>query len=229
LCADKLDSHLEKNHIIDEMSWAKRFVETLEAASLIIVDKPCERATTLCKALNPNAELQSLGSMRPLAQRPKPLQTAWSALLNEEKLPGLPGVERFLFSARRPFDRERLSAWLREPLAGLVRVRGFFWVADCPQVVAQLSIAGSHRSWEPVGTWWIGIRRSHWPEDPAQLARIQAQWHPDFGDRLQALGCIGIDCDTTLLRESLESCLLSQAELGAHWRNIAMVPNPFPG
>jgi len=211
------------------MNWAERYIESIEAASLIIVNEPCERTASLCTGLSPNVDLCSLDSLRPLPNRFERPQTAWQALINEEKLPSAPSVQRFLFSARRPFDKQRLSRWLRQPLEGLIRVRGFFWVADSPHVIAQLSVAGSYRSWTPVGTWWIGMRRSHWPEDPLRLARIQGQWHPDFGDRIQALGCIGINCDAAEIRENLEACLLQENELGAEWKNVAMVPNPFPG
>ena len=227
LCTENVVSQLEKNHLIDETSWAARFVESLETASQIIMDQPCEQAAKLCQALNHKAELQSFNSIRPIQGPLTDVHGAWAALVNEEKLPPISGVQRFLFSTRRPFDRQRLAAWLREPLTGLIRARGFFWVADAPSIVAELCVAGSHRSWEPVGTWWIGMRRSHWPKDPAQIARIQEQWHPDFGDRLQAIGCIGLNCDPVLLKSGLESCLLSIDDLGTQWANVAMVPAPF--
>lgn len=228
LRSENLTSHLETSQKVDETSWAKRFVETIETATTVILDETSPEAATLCLALNPRVALQLLAEVRAPLKAQVQTPSAWTVLINEEPLPSQPGVQRFYFSARRPFDKARLSAWLQRPLSGLIRVGGFFWVADSPDIVARLSVAGSHRSWEPAGTWWIGMRRSHWPTNPEKLARIQSQWHPDFGDRLQALGCVGLDCDPAQLREGLKSCLLQDNELDPSWRNAAMLPNPFP-
>jgi hypothetical protein len=228
LRAERLEMHLRTSERVDDTSWAERVVETIETATTIILNTKSPEAVTLCRALNPRGTFQLLESVR-APKRPQVQQpSAWTALINEAPPKPQPGVQFFTFTARRPFDKDRLSAWLREPLDGLVRVGGFLWVADFPHIVARLSIAGAHRSWEPAGTWWIGIKRSHWPTDPKKLARIQAQWHPDFGDRLQALGCVGIGCDPVQVQESLTACLLRDEELDGSWKNAAMVPNPFP-
>ena len=64
--------------------------------------------------------------------------------------------------------------------------------------------------------------------DRYERAEIEARWHPQWGDRIQELVFIGIDMDEVQIYDSLQQCLLTDAEMRlgpAQWRNFA---DPFP-
>jgi len=144
------------------------------------------------------------------------------------------GIGHFVYRARRPFHPERLWALLHQEWQGILRTKGFFWLATRNDVGGTLSQAGGACRHGPAGTWWAAQDRSEWPEgDDELLAEIAADWYGDpndfsVGDRRQELVLIGIQIDAALWRAKLDDCLLTDAEyaLGeAGWRAFA---DPFP-
>lgn len=53
------------------------------------------------------------------------------------------GIRSFVYRARRPFDPMRLQAFINRPWPGVVRAKGFFWLATRPRFVGELSMAGA--------------------------------------------------------------------------------------
>lgn len=111
-------------------------------------------------------------------------QATWERVLRGED-----AVSAALLHTSLPLDPSKLQDALGA-YEGL-RVAGFGWSTEHPDAVLHLSWTQQGWSLSRAGTWWIGTRRSHWPTDPAHLERIQAQWHPDFGDRITQLVAIG--------------------------------------
>ena len=64
------------------------------------------------------------------------------------------------------------------------------------------------------------------PNSPQFQQYLNAIWHPQFGDRHQALSIVGVEIDESTLRAQLEACLLTEAELSneAQWRTLS---DPF--
>lgn len=143
------------------------------------------------------------------------------------------GIGNFVYRARRPFHPERLWALLHEEWKGVLRTKGFFWLATRNDVVGSLSQAGGACRHGPAGMWWAAQDRSTWPDDEALEAEIAADWYGDasdmsIGDRRQELVMIGVDLDTQAWRAKLDACLLTDAEYAAGpaaWRQL---PDPFP-
>ena len=52
-----------------------------------------------------------------------------------------------------------------------------------------------------------------WPQDKEALALIRAAWDPKVGDARQELVLIGMGMDEPALRDQLDACLLSDAEM----------------
>ncbi|WP_026120942.1 zinc metallochaperone GTPase ZigA [Paraburkholderia kururiensis] len=143
------------------------------------------------------------------------------------------GIGNFVYRARRPFHPERLWALLHEEWKGVLRTKGFFWLATRNDVVGSLSQAGGACRHGPAGMWWAAQDRSTWPDDETLEAEIAADWYGDasdmsIGDRRQELVMIGVDLDTQAWRAKLDACLLTDAEYAAGpaaWRQL---PDPFP-
>ena len=104
----------------------------------------------------------------------------------------------------------------------------FFPDSSRPEILASWSQAGSTCSFEPLAYFYAALPQEEWPEDEAERAEIRRDWDPQLGDRRQELVLIGIDMDIPALRQRLERCLLSDAEMAAGEAGWRVLPDPFP-
>jgi G3E family GTPase len=118
------------------------------------------------------------------------------------------GITSFVWEARRPMVRETFFALLEGGLpAGLLRAKGFFWLAEQPTDIGFLSLAGGCVRHEFVGTWVAALRDSGVIKEAEISAATQAKWSEPYGDRRQELVFIGTGLDAGELRGRLEACL----------------------
>ncbi|MGW5571947.1 GTP-binding protein [Nocardia thailandica] len=114
------------------------------------------------------------------------------------------GIGSTTYRADRPFHPLRLEAALAT-LRGIVRSKGFCWIASRPDLAVIWSQAGPNLTFEP-GAWWSAL------ELP----------------RGQEIVLIGIGIDAAAIRAALDAALLTEAEYAAgqaSWRDL---PDPFP-
>jgi G3E family GTPase len=140
------------------------------------------------------------------------------------------GISSFVYRARGPFDPAKLHALFAKPWPGVVRAKGFFWLASRPAFVGELSQAGPLVSTEAMGYWWAAVPKSNWPQDESLLARINKGWHELWGDRRQELVFIGTrDMDKGAIKAELDACLLPLSDEGKiDSRTWAQLDDPFP-
>ncbi|RBL79264.1 GTP-binding protein [Streptomyces cavourensis] len=138
------------------------------------------------------------------------------------------GIGSFVFRARRPFHPQRLWDWIHEEWPGVVRSKGYFWLATRPAIAASWSQAGPATRYGAAGYWWAALPAERWPEDAESRARIVAEWDPVYGDRCQELVLIGIGMDEPALRARLTACLMTQEEMTRPATELATIPDPFP-
>jgi G3E family GTPase len=143
------------------------------------------------------------------------------------------GIGSFVYRARRPFHAERLWKLLHEEWQGVLRSKGFFWLATRNDVAGSLSQAGGVCRHGPAGMWWAAQPREEWPEDDELSAEIAADWYGDeddasVGDRRQELVLIGIGLDGEAWRARLDACLLTDEEYALGPRGWQALPDPFP-
>ena len=143
------------------------------------------------------------------------------------------GIGNFVYRARKPFHPQRLWALLHEEWQGVLRSKGFFWLATRNDVAGSLSQAGGACRHGPAGYWWAAQDRSEWPQDDELVAEIAADWHgapndTTIGDRRQELVMIGVELDAALWRAKLDACLLTDEEFAEGPQAWAVLPDPFP-
>ncbi|WP_087752401.1 GTP-binding protein [Paraburkholderia caledonica] len=144
------------------------------------------------------------------------------------------GIGNFVYRARRPFHPERLWALLHEEWKGVLRSKGFFWLATRNDIAGSLSQAGGACRHGPAGMWWAAQDRSEWPEADDELAaEIAADWYgaPDdlsIGDRRQELVMIGVGIDPALWSAKFDACLLTDAEYALGPQGWQQFADPFP-
>jgi G3E family GTPase len=208
----------------------------------LVDDEQRERTHALIRSLNPGARV--VGVQQGKVPLDEVLGTArfdfdraaeapgWLAVLRGEETSEADeyGIGSFVFRARRPFHPARLWDAAHGAWPGVIRAKGFFWLASRPAFAAGWSTAGGVLHLDAAGLWWCAVSQAQWPTGPDARAAIEAAWEPLWGDRRQELVFIGPDLDEPGIRATLQRCLLTDAELAAGdplrgWPGLA---DPWP-
>ncbi|ASW54785.1 GTP-binding protein [Plantactinospora sp. KBS50] len=231
----------------DERTIADLLIDQLEFADVVVINKTdlvtadeLARVAALVTRLNPGArQIRSVrGRVRPAdllhtgrfdlaAAETAP---GWVAELNGEHIPETVeyGISSLLFRAPEPFHPQRLWHLLETAVDryGVLRSKGFLWLASRPDMMALWSQAGPNGQCDPVG---VPVAVSgEWPDDPQEQAELRGRWDPTFGDRRQELVFVGVDLPAEELRAGLRKCLLTPDELAAGADRWHLLPDPFP-
>ncbi len=136
------------------------------------------------------------------------------------------GIRSFVYREKRPFHPGKLQAFLDRPWPGVVRSKGFFWLATRPHYVGEISQAGAIVRTGKMGLWWTAVPKEQWPRDPGFENNIAPYLDPVWGDRRQEIVFIGADpMDEVEIRAGLDACLVDAADFTPEkWRDL---PDPF--
>ena len=121
------------------------------------------------------------------------------------------GIRSFVYNARDPFDPEKINAFFNEDLEGVIRSKGFFWIATRPDFVGEYSQAGSVTRHQGMGRWWAAVSKDKWPLSTEFEQMIKKHWVKQYGDRRQEIVFIGFSnlMDEQRIRERLDRCLIN--------------------
>lgn len=125
---------------------------------------------------------------------------------------------------RRPFHPERLEAWLNNPWEGIIRVKGFFWLATDMTSVYVVDGAGPQREVGLEGTWYASLDPSEVPADTDVQEALAAG---PYQDRRQAVTVIGVPDAVEREMRTLRAALLSATEMDRGARGWADLPDPI--
>lgn len=150
--------------------------------------------------------------------------SAWEEELSKEHVPETLeyGISSMCYRSRRPFHPSRLKAMLAEGLPGLVRAKGYLWLAGDSERAWFLTLAGAALYASPAGYWWSALPKSSLPRNKEFRKAILAQYLEPWGDRRQELVFIGRDWDKADLTRRLDQCLLGDEEFArpeAEWKS----------
>ncbi|PEI05905.1 hypothetical protein CRM79_01180 [Pantoea agglomerans] len=244
---DDLQSRGESLGEQDERSVVDLLVDQIEFCDLLVLNKtdllsPAElhQLQGMLRALNPHARMvNSEFGQVPLdcllntgrfdfdraAQAPGWLQTLRGEHQPESEEYGIRSV---VYRARRPFHPQRFWEVVNHQLDGVIRSKGYFWLATRPEFAAMWSQAGAVARQGYAGRWWVSVPRDNWPQDADSLNFIAEQWHEGTGDARQELVFIGIDMDEQHIIAALDRALLTPHEMAAgpeHWVKLV---DPVP-
>lgn len=245
--ADDLQSRGESLGAQDERSVVDLLVDQIEFCDLLVLNKtdllsPAQlhQLKGMLQALNPHALiLNSEFGQVPLdcllntgrfdfdraAQAPGWLQT-----LRGEHQPESEeyGIRNFVYRARRPFHPQRFWHAVNHQLDGVIRSKGYFWLASRPEYAAMWSQAGAVARQGYAGRWWVSVPRTEWPQDADSLNFIAEQWQEGTGDARQELVFIGIEMDEKSVRAALDHALLTPQEMAAGPEQWITLADPVP-
>ncbi|MEE3062646.1 MAG: GTP-binding protein [Actinomycetota bacterium] len=207
----------------DIRTIADLLVDQVEFADVILLNKTdlvgedvCARVTAVLRRLNPSARIMPTNHGRvPLEQVLgtglfDPDLAAQAAGWDEELRGGHTpeteeyGISSVTFRAQRPFHPERLQAALEE-LQGLLRSKGFCWIASRPDLAAIWSQAGPNLMIEPAQYW------------------ATADFSPG-----QEIVFIGIKLDRDRVLGLMSSALLTDDEFADGPQHWTTYPDPLP-
>ena len=138
------------------------------------------------------------------------------------------GVSSFVYRARRPFHPQRFYDRINQDWNGLLRSKGFFWLATRLDKIGIWSQAGRIARLDFGGFWWAAVPREHWPESGNFESELEGKWHPEVGDCRQELVFIGIGMDEIAIDDSLQECLLTDEEYAEGIEAWRRFEDPFP-
>jgi len=155
----------------------------------------------------------------------------WLKTLRGEHVPETEqyGISSFVYRAKRPFHPQRYWNTVGKFIDnGLVRSKGFLWLASRNDDIANWSQAGLSVSTSFGGKWYAAAPQDEWPDDAEAKEEILADWHPTWGDRKQEIVFIGIKISEENMRRDLDAALLTDAELEKGLASWARLGDPFP-
>lgn len=139
------------------------------------------------------------------------------------------GIRSFVYRARRPFAPMAFNAFVNKSWPGVVRAKGFFWLATRPNFVGELAQAGAMVRTSKRGLWWAAVPRERWPDNPEWHDSMKPYLDPTWGDRRQEIVFIGLadQMDEQAIRAELDAALTGSIDAFTPdaWRHL---PDPFP-
>jgi G3E family GTPase len=138
------------------------------------------------------------------------------------------GIRNFVWRARRPLHPARFKRLIEGPLPGVIRAKGFFWLATRMPWAGSWQLAGSIGRHEAAGFWFAAVDETRWPEDPGWRSRVEALWQEPWGDRRQEIVLIGVGMDEEATRAAFDACVLTEAEMKGGPKAWGRLPDPFP-
>ncbi len=231
----------------DPRTVADLLTDQVEFADVILISKvdlatpeQVARVETLVQRLNPHAEIvrTTFGNVPPgtilntgrfdfqrAARNP-----GWRLLARGEVKSEADeyGITSFVYRARRPFHPQRFYNRLQQAWPGVLRSKGFFWLATRLDRIGIWSQASRVARLDVGGYWWAAIPPEDRPDTDEFRSSLAKLWHAEVGDCRQELVFIGQELDQTRLTAELNRCLLTDTEMGrgpATWQSFQ---DPFP-
>ena len=139
------------------------------------------------------------------------------------------GINNFVYRARRPFHPQRFFDFINSEWKGVIRSKGFFWLASNPEFAGSWSQAGAMARHGVAGYWWAAVPDEHWPTDQQSRDAIQQSWDAQTGDARQEIVLIGMQMDQSELIRQFDDCLLNDDEMALGAEKWQEFENPFSG
>jgi len=231
----------------DNRTLAALLAEQIEFADVVVISKldmvtqaQLQAVTGVVKALNPEAEIvpaergnvalsKLLGTGKFDLEKASSM-AGWAKELAGEHRPETEeyGISSFVLRSREPLHPQRFSDFLQQPLSGLIRAKGYVWLASRPEWALSYSRAGNTATLEPVGQWWAAAQDRMPPRGSAQRAAIDATWEEPYGDRICEVVFIGQNMNRELIERAFKDAQLSFTETRKGMRYWQTFSDPFP-
>jgi G3E family GTPase len=137
------------------------------------------------------------------------------------------GIGSFVYRARKPLHPLRLKGWIANPPAGIVRLKGFVWLASAPLNQVEWEAAGVLHEVELKELWWCELSEELWPDNERFRDAVKADFVDGFGDKRVEIVVIGTMLDREAISRGLDECLLTDAEFAEGPQRWIEYEDPF--
>ena len=202
----------------DDRTVVDLIIDQVEFANVLILNK-CDlvteydkqRVRELIKKLNPAAQIveSTFGIVSPyLVLNTKKFDfdaasqaSGWQQELLGKHTPETEeyGIRSFVYSRAIPFHPQRFSECIHKEWPGVVRSKGFFWLASRPHMAGLWSQAGGACRIEAAGLWANQAK-----DEESDNGKVCGK---------QESAIIGIDIHESEITHMLDKCLLTDSEL----------------
>jgi G3E family GTPase len=121
------------------------------------------------------------------------------------------------------------NAFANKSWPGVIRAKGFFWLATRPNHVGELAQAGAMVRTSKRGLWWAAVPKTRWPDSADWRESMKPYFDRTFGDRRQEIVFIGLSdqMDEAAIRAELDGALTGMVDRFTPdaWKHL---PDPFP-
>lgn len=219
----------------DDRTIVDLLIDQVEFADVIILNKMdlitpanVETVEAIIRKLNPDAKILRSEFSRVSAYEilntkrfnyeKAAMSAGWAKELAGEHTPETEeyGISSFVYRRDRPFHPQRFSECLAAEWPGVIRSKGFFWLASRPRLAGSWSQAGGSCRTEPAGFWAAET-------DDGTIVSSEAA--PIRGK--QEIVLIGIDMDRDALTQMLDRCLLTDSEVALGENSWIEFQDPF--
>jgi G3E family GTPase len=231
----------------DDRSISDLLIEQIEFANVIVLNKTdlldrsqVNELRKIIGHLNPKAviiesQFGQINSAAILNTKLFDFESAaespgWMQEMRGEHIPETEeyGISSFVYKANRPFHPGRFRAFLDKSWDGVIRSKGFFWLASRMEMALDWSHAGGSCRLQPGHQWWADIDPSDWPEEEEFRKEIEVECQAEYGDRRQECVFIGVKMDQEWLTSELDKCLLTDAEFAKGPKGWKRYKDSFP-
>ena len=118
------------------------------------------------------------------------------------------GINTWVFHSRRPLNLTNFDHFVvRQWPKSIIRAKGMCYFKGEENMCYLFEQAGRQVSMHQAGQWYGTMPDEELKPLLAKDKRLQADWHPQYGDRMQKIVFIGINMDIEDLKEKLQACL----------------------
>jgi G3E family GTPase len=232
----------------DNRSLATLLMEQIEFADVVVINKidlvdikRRAEVAAVIKALNPVAEIvyadhgrvplkSILGTGKFDLERASAMP-GWAHELEGRHTPETEeyGINSFVLRSHDPLHPKRFFELMDASIPGLLRAKGYVWVASRPNWVVSYSRAGNVATHEPMGQWWAAVPRERWPaKGSPERAGIEKNWKEPYGDRINEVVFIGQNMDRAAIEQAWKAAHLNFTETRKGMKGWVALSDPFP-
>jgi G3E family GTPase len=245
--AESLKERGQELSEVDERTVTDLLIDQIEFCDVLLLNKTDlisedERVylLELLERLNPRAKiietqqsrvpLQEVMGTKRFSMEAAQAAPGWLKELRGEHVPETEeyGISSMVYRARRPFHPQRFYDLINEGFEGIIRSKGWFWLATRMDFAGSWSQAGGQATYRCAGMWWSTAPQEAWPQDEEARAEIKKNYAGPYLDRRQELVFIGTQLQESKLHQALDACTLTDAEMAEGPAQWATYPDPFP-
>lgn len=117
------------------------------------------------------------------------------------------GISTFVYKRRKPFDIDKLSAYIETWPDDIIRSKGMLWASDDPDTCFVFEQAGQQVTLMENGLWVDSAPADEQKQILEENPELLDDWDPEVGDRMTKIVIIGRNMDQAALVAGIDACL----------------------